>query len=407
MQSNNNISGGYWGNEVFSKLSWFKADVVKSAKVMVVGCGALGNEVLKNLVLFGIEHIVIVDFDHIEESNLCRSILFRRSDAESHCQKTEVAAKRLKEINPDVKITTINGDISYNVGLGLLREMDVIISCLDNQYARYTLCRSAFRMGVPWVDGGIDGMEGTARVFRHGENCYACNLGEKGIREMSQRISCSSIVRQNQAAGRVPTTPVVASIIAAVQVQEAMKLIHKEELAEGRFTSLCGKMFYWEGEHLSSKIMEFKAYDDNCPLHERWDDVVGANLGSETTVAEALEILASMTGSEEVRILLGHKSFVEYLQSRDDSYRVDVMLPNYEVPLFIEKNNVLEHVPYGAMSGLYQFEHKVIDNNFRFKDLTLKSIGIPAWDIIEVDTPAGIRHIELSNDEKLFNTIGR
>ncbi|WP_455631406.1 HesA/MoeB/ThiF family protein [Parabacteroides sp.] len=405
MRSIHNISDGHWGEEVFSKLSWFKADVVRNAKVMVVGCGALGNEVLKNLVLFGIGHIVIVDFDVIEESNLCRSVLFRKSDAEKHCFKTDVAAKRLQEINPAVKIDTIHGDISYNVGLGLLKEMDVIISCLDNQYARYTLCRSAFRVGVPWVDGGIDGLEGTARVFRHGENCYACNLGEKGIKEMSQRMSCSSIVRQNQVAGRVPTTPVVASIIAAVQVQEAMKLIHTEELADGRFTSLCGKMFYWEGEHLSSKIVEFKAYDDTCPLHEKWDDVVCADLSSDVTVDEALRVLASVTGSEEVRILLGHRSFVEYILSKDDRYKIEVMRPNFEVPLFIEQNNVLDHVPYGAMSSMYQLEHKVIDKNFRFKHLTLKSIGIPDWDIIEVDTPTGIKHIELSNDAKLFNTF--
>lgn len=405
MRSIHDISGEHWGEEIFSKLSWFEADVVKNAKVMVVGCGALGNEVLKNLVLFGVEHIVIVDFDVIEESNLCRSILFRKSDAEHHYFKTDVAAKRLQKINPAVRIHTIHGDISYHVGLGLFREMDVIISCLDNQYARYTLCRSTFRMGVPWVDGGIDGLEGTARVFRQGENCYACNLGEKGIREMSRRMSCSSVVRQNQESGRAPTTPVVASIIAAVQVQEAMKLIHKEALEEGRFTSLCGKMFYWEGEHLSSKIVEFKAYDDTCPLHEKWDDVVCADLSSDMTVGEALNVLTSVTGSEVVRILLGHKSFVEYIQSKDDQYKVEVLRPNYEVPLFIEQRKILDHVPYGAMSAMYQLEHKVIDKDFRFKHLTLKSIGIPAWDIIEVDTSSGIKHIELGNDAKSFNTF--
>lgn len=66
-----------WGADIFPLLSWFKLDRLKQANVMVVGCGALGNEVLKNLVLFGIEHIVIVDFDTIEPSNLTRSILFR------------------------------------------------------------------------------------------------------------------------------------------------------------------------------------------------------------------------------------------------------------------------------------------------------------------------------------------
>lgn len=66
-----------WGKEVFDHLSWYKAEVVKNAKVMVVGAGALGNEVLKNLALFGVGNIFIVDFDTIEYSNLTRSVLYR------------------------------------------------------------------------------------------------------------------------------------------------------------------------------------------------------------------------------------------------------------------------------------------------------------------------------------------
>ena len=64
-----------WGDDIYPKLSWFRQEKVSAANIMVVGCGALGNEVLKNLVLFGVEHLVIVDFDYVEASNLSRSIL--------------------------------------------------------------------------------------------------------------------------------------------------------------------------------------------------------------------------------------------------------------------------------------------------------------------------------------------
>ena len=70
-----------------SRLSWFKQDKLRTANVMVVGCGALGNEVLKNLTLFGVGHLVIIDFDTVEPSNLTRSILFNRSDAQSRRSK--------------------------------------------------------------------------------------------------------------------------------------------------------------------------------------------------------------------------------------------------------------------------------------------------------------------------------
>ena len=83
-----------WGEGVFNLLSWFKKDKVKNARVLVAGAGALGNEVVKNLALFGVGHIYIVDFDRIELSNLTRSVLFREDDAYNHDYKAVVAAKR-------------------------------------------------------------------------------------------------------------------------------------------------------------------------------------------------------------------------------------------------------------------------------------------------------------------------
>ena len=62
-------------------LSWLRQTSVDQARVLVAGCGALGNEVLKNLVLSGIRHIVVIDFDRVEPSNLTRSILFRHPAA--------------------------------------------------------------------------------------------------------------------------------------------------------------------------------------------------------------------------------------------------------------------------------------------------------------------------------------
>jgi len=101
-----------WGNDVFPMLSWFEAKKVREAKVMVVGAGALGNEVLKNLALFGVGNIVIVDFDTIEYSNLTRSVLFRAEDADRGLYKADVAARRLREINPNVRTLPVNGDLA-------------------------------------------------------------------------------------------------------------------------------------------------------------------------------------------------------------------------------------------------------------------------------------------------------
>lgn len=126
-----------WGEGVFTLLSWFKKDKVSNARVLVAGAGALGNEVIKDLALFGVGHIFVVDFDRIEISNLTRSVLFREEDAFDHRFKAEVAAKRAMEINPQIKVTPIVGNLFSEVGLALYKSVDVIIGCLDSRLARY------------------------------------------------------------------------------------------------------------------------------------------------------------------------------------------------------------------------------------------------------------------------------
>ena len=81
----------------------------------MVGCGALGNEVLKNLVLFGVEQLVLVDFDQVEPSNLTRSLLFTPEDAEHHTPKVEAAARSLRRLNPALQLQLIRGDITHDV----------------------------------------------------------------------------------------------------------------------------------------------------------------------------------------------------------------------------------------------------------------------------------------------------
>ncbi len=366
----------------FEGLSWFSQERVAEARVLVAGCGALGNEVLKNLALFGVGHVVIVDFDVVEPSNLCRSVLFTRDDTARRRYKVDAARERLLAINPAMSVTAVCGDLAHDVGLGLLRRMDVAIGCVDSRYARYCLNRLCMRAGIPWVDGGIDRLEGTARVFMPGRNCYACSLGPEGLRELSRRMPCSAAIRKNEAAGRVPTTPVIASVIGAVQVQEALKLIHRPLVAEGTFTSLTGKMFYYEGQHLTTRLLAFEAYDDCCPDHDCWTPVRPTSLTHAMTVAEALSSLSATLGMEHPQIVLRDTCFVDYIVDRqDETRRYTVMCPAHRVAAAMESRDDLREYP---AARFYQHELPVLDAAFPYPDLTLSQTGIPAHDILRV-----------------------
>ena len=388
---------GDWGNDIYMKLSWFRQERVSSANIMVVGCGALGNEVLKNLVLFGVEHLVLVDFDEVETSNLSRSVLYTRADAAAHRPKVEAAAERLRQINPDVRIIPICGDITYDVGLGLLRRMDVVIGCVDSRWARYCINRLCMRAGVPWVDGGINGLEGTVRVFAPGQNCYACNLGTEGLKELARRMPCSGIIRKNETAGRAPTTPVIASIIGAVQTQEALKLLHHEQLEDGELTSLCGKEFYYEGQHLTTRLVGFTAYDDDCPVHECWEPVLASPLTTGSTVAETLDWIDSQFAIRNSQFTMLNDCFVDYVEDRQTGRQTEMMCAGHCVSERISQNETLRQK---SDNDYYQHEYCVLDTQFPYPHLTLEQIGIPAWDILHVRTEHGDCYVEMRDESQ-------
>ena len=359
----------------------FEQQQVAAARIMVVGCGALGNEVLKNLVLLGVEHIVAVDFDIVEVGNLSRSVLFSKQDADDRRLKVEVIAERLKAMNPAVEVKTICGDIAYDVGLGLIRQMDVVIGCVDSRWARYCINRLCMRAGIPWVDGGIEELEGTARVFVPGKNCYACNLGPEGLKDLARRMPCSGIIRRQEQAGHAPTTSIVASVIGAVEAQEALKLVHREALERGELTSLCGKMFYYDGQHLTTKVIDFQAYDDDCAMHDRWMPIQSSELSDGQTVAEALSAIKRKFDAHEATVCLENDCFVDYVVERSNDRKTQVMCPGRAVELFVERNQVLRGIP---LSGMYQHEYREIDESFPYQTCTLSQLGVPAHDVLHV-----------------------
>lgn len=390
-----------WGSGVFSLLSWFKAEKVKDAKILVAGAGALGNEVLKNLALFGVGNIFIVDFDTIEYSNLTRSVLFRESDADKGLYKAEIAAQKIKEINPNINVHYICGRLNTNVGLGLYRRMDVVIGCLDSRIARLQLNRLCMRAGVPWIDGGIDNLMGNVKVFKYGVSCYECGLTDAAKADIFHRLSCAGVARRNENAGRIPTTPVVASIIGAVEVQEAMKIIHKDEIEEGQFNSLMGKWFHYDGKFLNTNVYESAVFNDDCPSHELWNDIITIDtLSADNRLIDMFLTIKQHLGVENVEINLRNDKFVDKIITINDEKTYTPMLPESEIPDYIDGRREL----YTRLRReLNQNDYENIDETFPYQDLTLKQIGIPYWDVIQITTEKGLYYIELGADKDKYN----
>jgi adenylyltransferase/sulfurtransferase len=207
------------------KLEWWDTRAVSGARALVAGGGALGNEVIKNLLLLGWGTILVADFDQVERSNLTRSILFSEDDIGKHKAATIAAVS--KKINPDCNVIPIEGDIQYTIGAGLAKRMDVIFGCLDNVQARLYLNKVAGYSDRLFIDGGLSPWEGTITLFLSSRGaCYACGLTQHDMKELNLRRSCPAYEERARSREGIPTTPTVSSIIGAMMVQDALKWIH-------------------------------------------------------------------------------------------------------------------------------------------------------------------------------------
>jgi len=291
------ILKGELDDDRFSRLRlipWWDQEKIARCRLLVIGAGALGNEILKNAALLGFTQIAVVDLDRIEESNLSRAVLYRTADLGKF--KAEAAANAYRSLAVDACVQPIVANVVHGCGLGLFEWSDVILAGLDNREARLWINRSAWKVNRPWIDGAIEGINGVARVFLPGTPpCYECTLGEVDWALLQKRMSCNLLTLEPTVEGKIPTTPTISSIIAGVQVQEAVKLIHG-------LPTLASKGYVFEGMNHTSYVVEYTQNDD-CMSHYTLPQIVHVDESSDELTLSALRQRAQQDlGRSEVVI---------------------------------------------------------------------------------------------------------
>lgn len=370
----------------FGYISWWQQEVVRNATILVVGAGALGNEVLKNLALMGIGNILIADFDTIEDSNLSRSVLFREGDRGE--RKVDVAAKRVKELNPDVNVQAWHGNINYEMGLGVFRHVDAIIGCLDNREARLSINRFSWAVNRPWVDGAIQELMGIVRVFWPGQGaCYECTLNDLDYQIINLRYSCPLLARQNILQGKVPTTPTSASIVAAFQTQEALKLIHDMEVEAGKGLMING---------LTNDIYKTQyPVKEMCMSHSTMEPIV--ELPQVTAVSTTLGELLAIAKEK-----LGDEAAIEF--DGEVVTTMNCLDCGEDFPIFKKMARLYENESVCPNCGGHRemnMTHR-ISGDEDFLDRTLAEMDVPALGIIRARNGKERLYLELTGDKETF-----
>jgi len=365
----------------FRLISWWDQAKLSRAKILVIGAGALGNEIIKNLALLGIGNLLIADMDRIENSNLSRSVLYRAAD--NGRSKAQVAAAAARDLYPQMRVEHFNGNVVYDLGLGVFRWADLVIGGLDNREARLAINRACYKLNKPWIDGAIEQIQGVARVFVPDGPCYECTMSETDWKLLQSRRSCNLLSRSEMQGGKTPTTPTISSIIAGVQCQEALKIIHGMETISGR-----GWMF--AGLSTDSYQVEYQRKAD-CLSHDPLESMVQLEAKADSITLGELLMLARKHLGPEAHLELG----------RDVLEKLVCPACGREEQVFASLGRisadraVCSHCP-NARREVRTFYKLTGEEPFLGR--TAAQIGIPAFDILTARTAGRAMGLELSGD---------
>lgn len=189
-----------------------KQEMLKAAKILVIGAGGLGCPALLYLAAAGVGHITIIDPDTIEISNLQRQVLYSQNDIGK--PKAQTAALKLKEINPFIDVDFLVSDLNRDNSIGLISKHDLVLDGSDNFATRYLVNDACVLTGKPLVFGSIFKFEGQVSVFNYNNGpTYRCIYPEPPLPH--EVPSCSEI----------GVLGILPGLIGTMQATEAIKLI--------------------------------------------------------------------------------------------------------------------------------------------------------------------------------------
>jgi molybdopterin-synthase adenylyltransferase len=262
----------------------FDTAALAAATVVVLGVGALGNEVSRLLAMAGVGRLILCDPDVVSESNLNRAVLFRERDI--GLPKVEVAARALADLAPHTRVETREQPLISGVGLAELRAADLVVSCLDSRAARISITDRCAMVGVGLLDAGTGPWGGEIRYYRAGGTCYGCLLSPADRLVEDDPHSCSGVAPGDPAGASAPVSAVIGAWQATVAIRLLCRLPVRSELLAVDLVD-------------GVRLVDPGEPEPSCPLHSRIPAcaIDQASLTVDASVAEIISILPPDTSA--------------------------------------------------------------------------------------------------------------
>lgn len=241
------------------------------ARVLLVGCGALGCALANSLTRAGVGHLRIVDRDWVELTNLQRQTLFNESDAKHDVPKAIAAANHLRKVNSEIELEPHVVDLNFENVSALCEDVDLILDGTDNFEARFLINDASIKFSIPWVYGGCLGCEGQTMTIIPGQSaCLNCLMLE-GPPAPGTTATCDT-------AGIVE--PIIG-LISSIQAMEAIKILSGNQASVSPFLQVFD---LWDNRHRQVDVSNLRD-QVTCPtcVEQKFDWLEG-RLGSQSSV---------------------------------------------------------------------------------------------------------------------------
>ena len=242
------------------RVAAWSQNAITTSKVCVIGAGALGNEVVKNLLQLGVENITVVDFDEVVIANLNRCCFFTRDDVGK--KKASVIAAKATNINPNAKILVIDSKVEA-ISESTWSGFDFVFSCLDNLGARLHVNAHVYGK-CALIDGGTTGFMGKVQVVTN-SSCLECSLQKRDYDSMWKKYSCVGELL-DIVDPKMPALPTTTSVVSALMASEFVKLAHKKNSKMSSSETFDGKYLFYNGVLNTFSIFTIDKRKD-CPVH--------------------------------------------------------------------------------------------------------------------------------------------
>ncbi|ENU19484.1 hypothetical protein F994_02343 [Acinetobacter bohemicus ANC 3994] len=216
---------------------------LKLANVLIVGCGGIGCTSAELLARAGVGQITLIDADTIEMSNLQRQIAYVEENIGFY--KSEILAKRLKQINPHIRIESYTSKLDESNAEQLISTQDLVLDGCDNFTTRYLVNQTCAQLNIPLISASAIGFQGQLFMVEGDSACYECLFPKEEHTNESLRCADSGVLA---------TTP---NVMASLQAHHALLYLG---LAK---TPLKQKLLLWDGLSMKQRLLSF-AKDTDC-----------------------------------------------------------------------------------------------------------------------------------------------